>query len=144
MITAILQPEFWGLFTATFLAATIIPFSSEAIVTGMVLAGFEPWSVLIVATFGNSLGGMTSFGLGHLGNWRTIGRYLRVEESKVERWKSTIDRYGAYTALLCWAPIIGDVIAVALGIFKANAWKTAFWMTLGKGLRYAVIIWLLS
>lgn len=137
-------PEYWALFTATFLAATIIPFSSEAIVGGMVVAGFDPLSVLIVGTAGNTLGGMSSFGLGYLGNWRAIGRYLRIKEEKIEGWKRTIDSYGAYTAILCWAPFVGDVIAVALGIFKANIWRTAFWMTLGKGLRYTIIIWLLN
>jgi len=139
-----IEVGYFGLFVATFLAATVIPFSSEAIVGTMMAADFDPWMLLLVATAGNTLGGMTSFGLGYLGNWRALSRYLRVKEEKVEHWKTTVDKYGAYTALLCWTPFIGDVIGVALGIFKANIWRTAFWMTVGKGVRYAVIIWLLS
>ena len=134
---------YWSLFFATFLAATVIPFSSEAILGAMVLGDFDALTLLIVATAGNTLGGMTSFGLGYLGNWRAISRYLGTKEEKVERWKRSIDAYGAYTALLCWVPFIGDVIAVALGIFKTNVWRTLFWMTMGKGLRYGVILWVL-
>lgn len=132
-----------GLFIATFLAATVIPFSSEAILAAMVLGGFDPVTSFFVATIGNTLGGMSSYGLGYLGNWQSIGRYLRVKEEKVRSWKHQLDRFGAYTALMAWAPFIGDVIAVALGIFKVNVWRTAFWMTVGKAARYAVIVWML-
>jgi len=92
---------FLGLFAATFLAATVVPFSSEAVLAGLILADFDPTSCLIVATLGNTLGGLTSFGLGYLGNWRWINRYLKVEESSVNKWKQTVDKFGSYTALLC-------------------------------------------
>jgi membrane protein YqaA with SNARE-associated domain len=134
---------YFGILIATFLAATVIPFSSELVFSAAILNGFDPMLTLILASLGNSLGGMTSYGLGYLGNWRTISRYLRIEASKVEQWKRSIDRYGAYTALLCWAPFVGDVIAVALGLFRVNLWRAAFWMTLGKTARYAILIWIM-
>lgn len=130
-----------GLFIATFLAATIVPFSSEAVLAGVLMAGFDPVSCLIVATLGNTLGGMSSFGLGYLGDWRWIKRYLRVDEKSVVKWKQLVDRFGAYTALLCWLPFVGDVIAIALGLFKANIMRVLLWMTIGKMARYAVVIW---
>lgn len=130
-----------GLFIATFLAATIVPFSSEAVLAGVLMAGFDPVSCLIVATLGNTLGGMSSFGLGYLGDWRWIKRYLRVDEKSVVKWKQLVDRFGAYTALLCWLPFVGDVIAIALGLFKANIMRVLLWITIGKMARYAVVIW---
>ncbi len=131
-----------GLFIATFLAATILPFSSEAVLAGVLMAGLDPVSCLIVATLGNTLGGMSSFGLGYLGDWRWIKRYLRVDEKSVVKWKQLVDRFGAYTALLCWLPFVGDVIAIALGLFKANIVRVLLWMTIGKMARYAVVIWI--
>ena len=129
-----------GLFIATFLAATIVPFSSEAVLAGVLMAGLDPVSCLIVATLGNTLGGMSSFGLGYLGDWLWIKRYLRVDEKSVVKWKQLVDRLGAYTALLCWLPFVGDVIAIALGLFKANIMRVLLWMTIGKMARYAVVI----
>jgi len=132
-----------GLFLATFLAATVVPFSSEFVLAGLILADFDPIHCLIIATIGNTLGGMTSFGLGYLGNWHWINRYLNVEERKVERWKHAINRFGAYMALLCWLPFVGDVIAISLGLFKTSVWRVIIGMTLGKAARYAFVIWAL-
>jgi len=134
---------FLGLFAATFLAATVVPFSSEAVLAGLILADFDPTSCLIVATLGNTLGGLTSFGLGYLGNWRWINRYLKVDESSVNKWKQTVDKFGSYTALLCWLPFVGDLIAITLGLFKASVWRVTIWMTVGKAARYAFVIWAL-
>ena len=135
------EAGYLGLFVATFLAATVIPFSSEAIFTGALVGELDPLMAIVVATAGNTLGGMTSFGLGWLGNWKRIESWLRVDMARIQRWKPSIDKYGAYTALICWTPIVGDVIAIALGIFKVNPFRTFGWMTIGKGLRYAVIAW---
>lgn len=125
-----------GLFIATFLAATIIPFSSEAILSAMLLAGYEPVACVIVATAGNTAGGMTGYAIGYVANWRAIAKYLRSDESQVLRWQNLVGKYGAYAAILCWMPFIGDVIAIALGLFKAGWIRVLFWMTTGKFLRY--------
>lgn len=131
---------YWGLFLATFLAATVLPFSSEVVLTSLLLAGFDPMLCLIVATVGNWLGGMSSYGLGWLGNWKRMHKWLRVKEASILKWKSYIDRYGPWTALLCWTPIIGDPIAIALGVFRVNWWLVSINMLLGKFGRYWLII----
>ncbi len=133
-----------GLFLATFLAATIIPFTSEAVVGAMILAGFDPLICLLIASSGNTLGGMSSYGLGWLGDWNKLHRWLRVHKEKVEFWKVRIDRFGAYLALLCWAPFIGDIIAVALGIFRTKPLPVFSYMLIGKAARYAILIWVLE
>lgn len=130
-----------GLFLATFLAATVIPFSSEAVLAAMLLSGFNPLACLTVASLGNTLGGLSSYGFGYLGDWSKITKWLGAKPEKVKRWKTQVDRYGSYTAILCWLPFVGDVIAIALGLFKTPFWHVTFFMSLGKTARYAVIMW---
>lgn len=132
---------FWGLFLATFLAATVVPFSSEFVLVALIAAGFEPLGCLIVATAGNSLGGLSSYAIGRLGDYQRISKWLNIKADKIDRWKPRIDQYGHWMALLCWTPIIGDPIAVALGVFKVRWVPVAILMAVGKGLRYAGLIY---
>lgn len=129
-----------GLFIASFLAATIIPFSSEIILSGMLLSGLDPWSCVWVATLGNWLGGMTSYYLGLLGKVEWIEKYLRIKHEKIEKFSLHVQKYGDWFAFLSFVPFIGDVIAVATGFFKCNWWKVAIAMLLGKMGRY--IVWM--
>lgn len=131
---------YWGLFLATFLAATVVPFSSEVVLTGMLATGFDPMTCLVVASIGNWLGGMSSYGLGWLGDWHRLHKWLRVKEESILKWKKHTDRYGPWIALICWTPIIGDPIAVALGVFRVNWWLVSINMLVGKTVRYAIII----
>ena len=133
-----------GLFIGSFLAATILPFSSEAILAACLMTGFDPLACLITASLGNTLGGMTSYYLGYLGDWNKIGRWLRIKEGQIERWDKLIKRHGAYVGLMCWLPFVGDMIALALGVFRVSAPRTLFWMLLGKTARYAVLTFLLT
>lgn len=132
---------YFGLFLATFLAATIIPFSSEAVVVGMLAVGFDPIGVVSIATIGNTLGGMSSYYLGYLGDWHWIETKLGVKHERVMSLKHWVDRYGSFTAFFCWLPFVGDVFAVALGFFKTNTWIVLTLMTLGKLLRYVAVYW---
>ena len=132
----------WGLFLASFLAATVVPFSSEALLTFLIINGTDPYSAVLVATAGNWLGGMSSFGIGYLGKWEWIEKYLRVERAKIEKWHDKLYKRGAILAFFCWAPAIGDVIAVGLGLIRANILITAVSMLAGKFLRYVVWGWL--
>lgn len=139
-----LEWGYWGLFLASFLSATVIPFASEAVLAGMLLAGGAPVLTFAVATLGNWLGGLTSYWIGHLGKWEWIEKYFRVKQEKVMEWKPKIDRYGSYFGLLSIVPLIGDVIVLALGFFRTNIWLTAFWMFVGKAARYAIIVWAMN
>ena len=129
------------LFLQSFLAATIIPFSSEVVLSGMILNGYDATYCLIFATTGNWLGGMSSYLLGYLGKIEWIEKYLRVKHNKLLKWKTSISKYGSYFALLCWLPIIGDVIAIALGLFKVKVFPVSIYMLIGKFLRYSILIY---
>ena len=130
----------WGLFLACFLAATILPFSSEAVLAVCAAGSWSTLSLLLVASAGNWLGGMSSYGLGRLGDPARIARWLRTDPEKAIRWQSRISRYGAFAALLCWLPVIGDPIAIALGLGRSRVLPTAALMLLGKAVRYAVVL----
>ncbi|MBP9151821.1 MAG: DedA family protein [Flavobacteriales bacterium] len=134
-----LEWGYWGLFLASFLSATVLPFSSEAVLAGLLYGGGDPVLSVSVATLGNWLGGMSTYWIGHLGKWEWIEKYLRVEQDKVIEWRPKIDRYGSFFAVLSFLPIIGDVIALALGFFRSNIWLTGFWMFVGKLARYLVV-----
>ena len=125
-----------GLFVAAFLAATVIPMSSDIVLMVMVAAGFDLATCVIVATSGNWLGGMTSYYLGYLGKWEWIEKWLKISPEKAERLKIYIDKYGSYTALLSWLPFVGDALAVVLGFVRSNVLKVAIFMLIGKFLRY--------
>lgn len=131
------------LFLQSFLAATVVPFSSEAVLTGMVLNGFNASYCLVFATAGNWLGGLSSYLLGYLGKIEWIEKYLRVKHEKLLKWEGKIKKYGSYFALLCWLPFIGDIIAIALGLFKVKALPVSILMLIGKALRYIIIVCLL-
>lgn len=130
---------YWGLFLATFLAATVLPFSSEAMLSGMLYADYNLYWVLLIASFGNWLGGMTSYYLGYLGKIEWIEKYLRIPEEKTKRFQLRIKGKEQYAALFCWLPFVGDIIAVVLGLIKLNPLRVAIGMFIGKALRY--IVW---
>lgn len=127
-----------GLFVASFIAATVIPLSSEALFLAM-LANFNPWMCLCSATLGNTLGGWFNYGIGYMGNPDWLKR-IRVKPEQILRWKSRVQRYVVWLALFSWLPFVGDVMAVSLGFFRAD-WKGSFFfILLGKFLRYLVLL----
>ncbi len=126
-----------GLFLGSFMAATVVPFSSDFLIIGSLAAGASPLLAFIFATLGNWLGGLTSYYVGHLGKWSWIERWFGVKEESLERQRGRIERYGSVIALLTWAPFIGDLFAIGLGFYKINFYKSAPFMLIGKALRFA-------
>jgi len=127
-----------GLFIGCFLAATIIPFSSDALYIAVLIATKEPVACLIVGSIGNWLGGVTSYYLGYIAKWEWLEKYFRIKEETLKKQKDKIDKYGIWIALLTWVPGIGDVIAVALGFYRTPVVGTLFLMLIGKFGRFVV------
>ena len=138
------QLGLWGLFLGCLLSATIIPFSSEALVTGALLLNYSPWTVILVATLGNTIGGMTCYLLGWLCKWSWIERFLKVKEETLAKAHQKVEKYGSFAALLTWIPIIGDPIALAMGLMRTRVVPTTLLMFIGKGLRYMAVAGLFS
>lgn len=129
----------FGLFLGCMLSATIIPFSSEALLAGALVLYDNVWAVVLVATLGNTAGGMVSFLLGWLCKWEWIEKYLKVDRSKLERIRRKVLRYGYPAALLAWLPFVGDLIAIAMGLLRMRPGITALLMFIGKLARYLVV-----
>ena len=136
----LLELGYIGLFIGSFLASTVVPFSADVLLIGMLVAGGSPWIVIAVATIGNFLGGLTSYGIGRIGKWEWIEQ-LGANPESIAKHKTKIDRYGAWVALLSWVPFIGDVLSVALGFFRVKFVPSAIFMFIGKLGRF--IVWYL-
>ena len=134
------QLGLFGLFLGCALSATIIPFSSEALLAGALLLNDKTWLVVLVAAAGNTLGGMVSFLLGWLCKWDWLEKYLKVNREKLDKMHSVVSRYGYPAALFAWLPVVGDLIAIAMGLLRLNPWITAILMFVGKFIRYLVVV----
>lgn len=136
------QWGFLGLFLGSFLAGSIVPFSSEALVVACVGAlRMDPVTSLLVALAGNVSGGMTCYYIGHLGKIEWIEKYAHVSEEKLSRALHFMKNRGAWMGFFAFVPMLGTAISVALGYVRSNPWIVLVTMTIGKLIRYAVLIW---
>ena len=128
-----------GLFISCFLAATfVIPFSPEVILGILILKGFNLQLTIIIATIGNWMGGMTSYFIGRIGDWKKIEKYFKIKKDKVNGFKKRIDKWGSVLAFFTWFPLGGDILALSLGVFKVDVYKVSIWMLIGKFFRFVV------
>ena len=139
---------FWGMLIAAFLAGTFVPFSSEVVLTALLLT--TPTSAVTLvcgATIGNVAGTMFNYLLGYIASrpgklQRIAERYLPSADSKsarrAARW---VEKYGAWSGFLTFLPVLGTAIAIAAGILRIR--KSIFFLTtfVGKVLRYVIITW---
>ena len=135
---ALLDWGYIGLFIGSFVAATIVPFSSDVLLVGILAAGGNVWLSVLVATVGNWAGGLTSYWIGWIGRWEWIEKYLKLDPVKLQKVQDWIKGKGSWMGFFVFLPGIGDFIAVALGFLRANIWVVAISMFLGKAIRYWV------
>ena len=127
-----------GLFLGTFIAATVVPFSSDALYIAVLAATRQPLACLTVASLGNWAGSVTTYFLGRLCKWEWLQKTFKVKQETLEKQKKSIDKYGVWMALLSWLPVVGDVISLGLGFYKAPAVWTLLLLFVGKALRFGV------
>lgn len=125
-----------GLFLGTFLAATIVPFSSDALYLAILAATKDPIGCLIFGTLGNGLGSIASYWVGRVAKWEWIEKWFKVKRETLERQKERIDKYGVWLALLAWVPLFGDLIAIALGFYRTRPGWTMVLLMVGKFIRF--------
>ena len=138
--TLVRQFGYLGLFAVSFLAATILPFSSEVVVLLMPRLDYNTWLILIVATAGNYLGGLTNYYVGKKGSDFIFSRFIKIEPEKIERARGLYGRWGAPVTFFSWVPVIGDPLLVVAGMLDMNLLAFTFWVGLGKFLRYGFIL----
>lgn len=132
---------YFGLFIICFLAATVLPLASEGVLLLFLAANFDPVTCLIVATLGNSIGGLSNYFIGLLGKPDKLKRLFK-KPRHYARMINSVDKYGYWLALLSWLPIIGDPLVVALGFFRVKFIPMLILMVLSRFLRYYLIIFI--
>jgi len=129
-----------GLFTAAFVAATLIPAQSEAVLAALLLAGNHPVALLItVATVGNVLGSAVNWALGRGIEKFRDRRWFPADAAALERAQSWYQRYGRWSLLLSWAPFVGDPLTIMAGVLREPFWSFLVLVTIAKLARYLVL-----
>ena len=130
--------ELWGLFASAFIASTLFPGGSEILLVALVAEGMHSgWTLVAVATIGNTLGAMTTYAVGW---W--LARRWPARALVREKHRRALDRvrcYGRPLLLLSWLPIGGDALCLAAGWLRLGWTGSLFFIAVGKGLRYVVL-----
>ncbi len=130
-----------GLFLTAFIAATILPLQSEAALAALLLSGEYPiWLLLLVASIGNVAGSVVNWGLGLAIERVRDRKWFPVKPAALARAQAWYHRYGRWTLLLSWVPIVGDPLTVAAGIMRERLIIFVALVTVAKFGRYLVIV----
>lgn len=141
IISLLISYGYWGMFVTAFVAGSFFPFSSEAVMTGLLAAGLDPWGLIIYGTTGNVLGGMFNYGVGRMGRLEWIERYLHVKQKDLDRATRFMAGRGAWMGFFAFVPVLGSAITIVLGLMRANPIISFISITIGKLLRYVVLIY---
>ncbi|MEZ8184481.1 YqaA family protein [Shewanella sp. 5S214] len=129
----------WLMFSGAFLAATLLPGGSEVLLVALLNQTPSSWlELLILASVGNTLGAITSYGLGRAGR---LAKNPQDIQSRQYRYAlAWIEKYGTWALLLSWLPIIGDLLCLLAGWLKIPIVPASFFMFVGKLIRYSLIV----
>ena len=130
---------YWGMGMLAFLSGTIVPVASEVLLLFFLGVGLNAVGLTLVATLGNTLGGITCFALGFLVSRERLLRLFKITDEQMQRADVIIQKYGFWAAGLSFLPAIGEVLVIVLGMLRANTAKVIIVMTLGKLVRYALL-----
>ena len=118
---------YWGMLFAAFLSGSVFPFSSEAVMLALLAAGLDPVLLVTYASVGNVLGSM-------------IERYLHIKKESLDKAEKFMKGRGAWMGFFAFLPILGSAITVVLGLTRANLFITIVSITLGKVIRYVILV----
>ena len=131
---------YWGMLLTAFLAGSVFPFSSEAVMVGlMATPGIDTWTLVAYATVGNVLGSMFNYCVGRLGRLEWIERWLKISPEKMEKAQRFMAGRGAWMGFFAFVPVLGSAITVTLGLMRANVVISLISMTIGKLMRYCLL-----
>ena len=134
-----------SLLVISFLAATILPFSSELTLAGLVTtSNYDNLLLLIVASLGNVLGSVVNWILGFYSRNLSTKRWFPFKDKQIEKSSKWFNRFGRWSLLFAWVPIIGDPLTLVAGLLRVKFVEFLILVTIGKVSRYLVIFYLLS
>jgi len=133
---------FLGLFVASFLAATILPLSSEVVLALLLHSGISPILLVAVATAGNVMGSLTNYALGYGAMPFIMKRWLRVNDDDMVHAQKRFAKYGTVSLLFAWVPVIGDPLTLVAGALRVKLGWFLLLVSVGKLLRYCVVTYI--
>ncbi|MGR3434375.1 MAG: YqaA family protein [Shimia sp.] len=126
------------LFVTAFGAATVLPFQSEIVFVALQARGVDPLALVVVASVGNTLGSLATYGMGRGLEHFRHRRWFPITERQLARAQDWFARWGVWSLLLTWAPL-GDTIALASGVMRTRIWVFLVLVGIAKTLRYVVV-----
>jgi len=134
-----------SLFTISFLAATILPFSSEITLSVLIVtSNYDNLLLLIAASLGNVLGSVINWTLGFYSRKFTTKKWFPFKETQIERSSVWFRKFGKWSLLFAWVPVIGDPLTLVAGLLRVKFLEFLILVMIGKISRYIVIFYLLS
>ncbi len=128
-----------ALFLLSFLASTIMPLGSEWMLVALLVNGHDPLLSVAVATAGNTLGACTTYIVGLYGGPFLIGRVLRISDETRQKAERLYGRYGSWSLLLSWVPVLGDPLCLVGGMLRIHLGRFSILVLTGKLARYVVV-----
>ena len=141
MIETLVQFGTLGMFIAAFLAGSFFPFSSEAVMLALMALGVNPWELMLYGTAGNVLGSLFNYTVGRMGKEEWFEKYLHVKPEQMDKARKFMRGRGAYMGFFAFIPILGSAITILLGLMRANFVITFASITVGKLVRYILLIY---
>lgn len=133
-----------SLFATAFIAATILPAYSEVLLGGLVLQGYSVWALWFWATLGNTLGSVVNGLIGRQVDRFKDKRWFPFSGQQLARARDRFNRYGQWSLLFGWLPVGGDALTLIGGIMRVPWLNFVVLVAIGKGARYAVVLWLVQ
>ncbi|MDC1014523.1 DedA family protein [Candidatus Pelagibacter sp.] len=134
-----------SLFVISFLAATILPFSSELTLAGLIATSdYENLLLLIVASFGNVLGSVVNWALGSYSRNLTTKKWFPFKETQIERSSKWFRKFGKWSLLFAWVPVVGDPLTLVAGILRVKFIDFIILVAIGKVSRYLIVFYLIG
>ena len=144
VLSALIHLGYLGMFLSAFLAATILPFSSEVVLSALFGSGLNGFVLLLVASVGNVLGSIVNYVLGYKFGKDIATQKLKVSEAAFTRASDMFTRWGKWSLFLCWVPVIGDPITLVAGVLRSPLWFFIFVVAISKTARYTALLYVLS
>lgn len=129
----------WPLFFSALISSTLFPGGSEVLLLYRLNEGGDAYVLVAIATVGNVLGSLITYGMGRLGNEAVHKKWLRMSETQVERGESWFGRYGRASLLFAWLPVVGDPLCLVAGLLRCGLISFLILVSIGKLARYSVL-----
>ena len=134
-----------SLFSISFLAATVLPFSSELTLAGLIsTSNYDNLLLLVVASFGNVLGSVFNWSLGFYSRNLSAKKWFPFKETQIERSSKWFSKFGKWSLLFAWLPIVGDPLTFVAGLLRVRFLDFIILVAIGKVSRYLIIFYLIG